>query len=132
MSILALVSNRTRAAIERKAAAHGLDVAFIESVSELTALVHADKRFSVAILPATLPDTGIWALWGQVRLLNPRPEILLYAPSVDFPTWSGVLEAGGHDVLVDPFSADEFYRAVMNAKNAFEKRLASGTADEVA
>jgi DNA-binding NtrC family response regulator len=127
MSILALVSHQTRAAFERMAAARGLDVTFIGSASELTVLAHAEKKFSVAILPATLPDAGIWALWGRVRLLNPRPEILIYAPSVDFPTWSGVLEAGCHDVLVEPFSAEELYRAVMNAENAFEQRLADGT-----
>jgi hypothetical protein len=59
MSVLALVSPETRAAFERKAAVHGLDMAFIESASELTALAHEEKSFSVAILPATLPDARI-------------------------------------------------------------------------
>jgi len=125
-----MVSPETRAAFERKAAVHGLDMVFIESASELTALAHEETSFSVAILPATLPDARIWAIWGQVQLLNPRPEILIYAPSGDFPTWSGVLEAGGHDVLVEPFSAEELHRAVMKAEKTFEERLAGGPAEE--
>jgi DNA-binding NtrC family response regulator len=130
MGILALISYDLRAAFERKAASYRLDVTFIASASELTALAHEGRRFSVAILPATLPDAGIWALWGQVQLLNPRPEILVYAPSADFSTWSGVLEAGGHDVLVEPYSAEELYSAVMKAEKTFEERLATGTADQ--
>ncbi len=129
MSVLALVSHQTRAAFERKAALQGLDMEFIERASELSILVQAGKKFSVALLPATLPATGMWALWGQVRLLNPRPEILIYAPGADFPTWSGVLEAGGHDILVEPFTSQELQIAVAKAEKTFEQRLAGGTDD---
>jgi len=130
MAILALISYNLHASFQQKAASHRLDVKFIASASELTALAREGRTFSVAILPATLPDAGIWALWGQVQLLDPRPEILIYAPSADFSTWSGVLEAGGHDVLVEPFSAEELYNAVMKAEKTFEERLAGGAADQ--
>jgi DNA-binding NtrC family response regulator len=130
MSVLALVSNEIRAALERKAPLHRLEIAFIESASELAALLHEGRTFSVAILPATVPDKGIWALWGQITLLNPRPEILICAPSADFPTWAGVLDAGGYDILVEPYSAEEFLSAVIDAEKTFQQRLADG-ADEV-
>jgi DNA-binding NtrC family response regulator len=131
MSVLILVSHDIRAAFERNAALCALDLAFIESASQLTALAHQGKTFSVAILPATLPGTGIWALWAQVQLLNPRPEVLVYARSADYQTWSGVLEAGGHDVLVEPFSAEKLHIAIMKAQLAFEQRLLGGTPDEL-
>ena len=126
MPILALVSRDVRAAFQQKAAQQGLALALVESAAEVAALVREGKKFSVAILPASLPDSGIWALWGQVRLLNPRPEILIYAPKPDFSMWSGVLEAGGHDVLAEPFSAEQLYDAVTRAEKTFEQRVASG------
>jgi DNA-binding NtrC family response regulator len=129
MSVLAMVSHDARDDFERKAALHGLDVTVIERASELSALAHGGKIFSVAILPATLPD-GIWALWGQLQLMNPRPEILICAFNADFQTWSGVLEAGGHDVLADPFSAEELHTAVVRAEQTFGQRLAGGTAED--
>jgi DNA-binding NtrC family response regulator len=110
----------------------GLDVAFIESPSEITALNRSGKMFSVAILPATLPDAKIWALWGQVRLLSPRPEIVIYTPNADFATWSGVLEAGGHDILIEPFSPEQLLIAIAKAQQTFDQRMQTGMPDEVA
>ena len=130
MSILALVSHEERVAFERKAAEHRLDVVVIESPAELTELGRAGKRFSVAILPASLPETGIWALWGQVQLLNPRPEVLVYARSADFATWSGVLEAGGYDILLEPFSAEQLQIAVQSAQESFDQRIADEAASQ--
>ena len=127
MTVLALVTHQARAAFEEKAALNGLEMAMVESVSELSAQANTGTIFSVAILPATLPDGGIWSLWGQVQLLNPRPEILVYGPSGDFATWSGVLESGGHDILVEPFTAEELRSAVTRAERAFNQRLSSGT-----
>jgi DNA-binding NtrC family response regulator len=132
MTILALVPFEKRAVLQDKLMLQGLDVAFIENPSEITALNRSGKTFSVAILPATLPDAGMWALWGQVRLLSPRPEIVIYTPSVDFATWSGVLEAGGHDILIEPFSAQQLLIAITKAQKAFDQRIQSGMADEVA
>jgi DNA-binding NtrC family response regulator len=132
VSFLALVSHEVRAAFARKAARHSLDITFIEAAQELTALAHAGMKFSVAILPATPPDSGFWSLWGQLQLLNPRPEILIYSRHADFGTWSGVLEAGGHDILVEPFSAEELCNAVIKAEKAFRQRLAAELPDELA
>jgi FixJ family two-component response regulator len=76
----------------------------------------------VALLPATLPDSDWWALWGSISLLNPRPAILVYAQTADFQLWSGVLEAGGYDVIVEPFTDQEIQGAVIRAAASFEER----------
>lgn len=130
MSVLACVSQDVRAAFEQKAV--GLDLYFIENASQVRGLVRQGHVFSVAILPATLPEAGIWALWGQIRLLNPRPEILVYAPGADFQTWSGVLEAGGHDVVSEPFSSEELRCSIAKAEAAFHDRISQDQGDEVA
>jgi DNA-binding response OmpR family regulator len=130
MPVLALVPREMRAAFERQLAAVNIDVTFIDRAAELSAVTHTGKLFSVAILPATLPDADLWVMWGELRLLNPRPEILIYARSVNFQIWSGVLEAGGHDVLSEPFSAGELCKAVLDAKRTFEERLERGVLGE--
>jgi DNA-binding NtrC family response regulator len=125
MPVLALIPREMRADLARQLASVDQTVAFIDRASELFALIQKRQVFSVAVLPASLPDADIWALWGELKLLSPHPEILLYARTANFQVWSGVLEAGGHDVLVEPFSADELLRAVLHAQKAFEERIAS-------
>jgi hypothetical protein len=85
-----------------------------------------DEIFQVAILPATLSDTAWWTLWGTLALLIQRPAILVYAREATFELWSGVLEAGGYDVVVEPFSDVEIRSAVLQAAQNFEERVASG------
>jgi hypothetical protein len=79
--------------------------------------------FQVAILPGTLPDTAWWKLGGVLGLLNPRPAILVYAREATFQLWSGVLESGGYDIVVDPFSEEELQGAVLRAAKSFRERL---------
>jgi DNA-binding NtrC family response regulator len=119
-----------RLAFQQQLALLKIDVIFIDRASDVSALAHTGKVFSVAVLPASFPDADIWALWGELALLNPRPEILIYARNANFQVWSGVLEAGGHDVLVEPFSGEELRRAVLHAKKAFEERLAQEASGE--
>jgi response regulator of citrate/malate metabolism len=75
------------------------------------------------LLPASLPDNSWWALWGEISLLSPRPEVLIYAPAASFRLWSGVLEAGGYDVLIEPFTAEQLEHAVLRAAACFQERL---------
>lgn len=88
--------------------------------------IDPDDIFQVAILPATLTDTAWWKLWGVLELLNKRPAILVYAREASFQLWSGVLESGGYDVVVEPFSDAEIRSAVLQAAQSFEEQLSSG------
>jgi DNA-binding response OmpR family regulator len=47
---------------------------------------------------------------------------LVYAHTASFQLWSGVLEAGGYDVLVEPFTAEELQGAVLRAAASFAER----------
>lgn len=131
MTVLALVRPEMRAAIDRQLALIGTEVMFVDKAADLPAITHAGRVFSVAILPASFPEADTWAFWGELRLLNPRPEILIYANRVNFQVWSGVLEAGCRDVLIEPFSGEELCRAVLDAGKAFEERRSLDVSDEV-
>lgn len=124
--MLALVPAEMQARIVRQLAPLGAQVDFVSKPGEVSQLNLSRAGYQVALLPAALSDHGWWLLWGEIALLRPRPEILVYAQSASFELWSGVLEMGGYDVIVEPFSAEDLRRAVGRAAHSFAERCASG------
>ena len=130
LRMLAVVPPDRRAEIARQLAALKPDILFLERLTEAQFAIRDDDVFQVALLPASLCDTDWWELWGVLALLNPRPAILVYAREVTFLLWSGVLEQGGYDVIVDPFSDEALQSAVLGAAKSFEERRANGSQPE--
>jgi DNA-binding NtrC family response regulator len=128
--MLALVPAEMQAQVLRALAPLGMRIDFISTAAEVSHLVLSSTSYHVALLPASLSDNGWWSLWGEIALLHPRPEILIYAQNASFELWSGVLEIGGHDVIAEPFSGDELRRAVSRAATSFAERCAREQADE--
>jgi DNA-binding response OmpR family regulator len=120
--MLALVPPEIQGQIRRQLASLGVAIDFVSRAVEVSQLALRGRSYHVALLPAVLPDNGWWSLWGEITLLNPRPEILVYAHKATFQLWSGVLEIGGYDVIVEPFTEEELQRAVTRAANSFEER----------
>ena len=120
--VFAFASAEMQPELRRQLAPIGVTPVFIERAAELSYITRDRAFFHVALLPAALPDSDWWALWGSISLLNPRPAILVYAQTADFQLWSGVLEAGGYDVIVEPFTDQEIQRAVTRAAASFEER----------
>jgi DNA-binding NtrC family response regulator len=112
--------------VRRQLAPLGVVVDFISRLVEVTQLDLSRRSYHVALVPAVLPDSGWWSLWGELALLNPRPEILVYAHGATFQLWSGVLEIGGYDVIEEPFAEEELKSAVSRAVHSFEERLFGG------
>jgi len=89
------------------------------SIEELAGLA-AEESYSVVLLPATgFTTEQWWSIWGRVQAMAPRPSILVYALRSDFELWSSVLDSGGYDVVVAPFSAEKLERAVRAAAAEF-------------
>lgn len=128
--VLALVAPDKQEEVRRQLAPIGASLVFFSRVPELAHLTRDRDFYHVALLPAALPDTDWWALWGEISLLNPRPTILVYSHKTSFQLWSGVLEAGGYDVIVEPFSDEELQRAVLQAAKNFEERSLNESEDE--
>jgi DNA-binding response OmpR family regulator len=105
--ILAVVPPSRRDEISRQLAALNANVLFVARSAEASTATREGDVFQVALLPASLSDTDWWELWGVLALLNPRPAFLVYAREATFQLWSGVLEMGGYDVIVEPFSDEE-------------------------
>lgn len=128
--MLALVPAEMQARILRELAPLGTKIDFISTAAEVSHLVLSRTSYHVALLPAALSDNGWWSLWGEIALLHPRPEILIYAQNTSFELWSGVLEIGGHDVIAEPFSGDELRRAVSCAASSFAERCSQEQGNE--
>jgi PleD family two-component response regulator len=122
--ILAVVPTYRRAEIARQIAPLNATVLFVRHSAEVSEAIREDGVFQVALLPASLTDTDWWELWGVLALLDARPAILVYARELTFQLWSGVLELGGYDVIVEPFSDSDLQDAVLRAAKNFEQRTA--------
>jgi hypothetical protein len=57
-----------------------------------------------------------------LALLNQRPAILVYTRKATFQLWSGVLDLGGYEMTVEPFSGEELQGAVLRAAKSFEEQ----------
>jgi hypothetical protein len=122
LRILALVPQEKQEQVGRQVASLGAKIDFVNNASELSHLALTRNSYHVALLPAALPDNGWWSLWGELAVLHPRPEILVYAPMASFRLWSGVLEMGGYDVIVEPFTDEDLQRAILRAATSFKER----------
>ena len=130
LRILAVVPTYRRAEIARQLAPLNANLLFVRHSADASAAIRENDVFQVALLPASLTDTDWWELWGVWALLNDRPAILVYAREATFQLWSGVLEAGGYDVIVEPFSDSDLQNAVLRAAKSFEQRADDGTAQK--
>jgi DNA-binding NtrC family response regulator len=130
LRVFALASAEMQRELRRQLAPLGVTPVFIERAAEVSYITRDRVPFHVALLPAALPDADWWALWGSISLLHPRPALLVYAHTANFQLWSGVLEAGGYDVIVAPFTDQEIQGAVRRAAENFEDRRLAGNGNE--
>jgi hypothetical protein len=126
MRILLVMPAERRREITRQLRPLNAELVFADPSGRTEEPIKEDDIFQVAILPATLTDTAWWELWGVLELLNKRPAILVYAREASFQLWSGVLESGGYDVIVEPFSSSEICAAVSRAAESFETEVSNG------
>lgn len=130
LRILAVVPSSRRDELSRQLAPLNAAVLFVARSVEAATAIREGEVFQVALLPACLSDTDWWELWGVLALMNPRPALLVYAREATFQLWSGVLELGGCDVIVEPFSDEELRDAVLRTAKCFEERLPDNSQTE--
>lgn len=119
--LLAVVSSDFKDQMRQYLDSPEMSPAFVSRAEELRHLVRDGEIYEVALLPAALPE-GIdwWTIWGELALLARRPIILVYAPSANFHLWSEVLDAGGYDVVVEPYTSERLREAVRCAALSFD------------
>jgi len=128
--ILAVVSEEMRTTIARQLEPLDVRIVCVAKAAEIAHLVSEGDVFEVAILPAELPNAEWWALWGELSLLHPRPAILVCARAATFELWTSVLDLGGYDIVVEPFSDHEIQATVRRATQSFRSRLENDASED--
>jgi hypothetical protein len=128
--ILAVTPRQLQPALQDQLAPLKMTVVCAERALEIGRIVSQGAAFQVAILPAASSPAEWWALWGELCLIDPRPEILVYAQATSFQLWTGVLDMGGFDVIVEPFLEVEIQGAVLRAIQCFNEKNASDDSAE--
>ena len=125
--ILAVVSSDFEGQIQRHLSSPDMFTVFVSRVEQLGSLVRNGEVYEVALLPAALPE-GIdwWTIWGELAHLARRPAILVYAQSANFHLWAEVLDAGGYDVVEEPFTRETLREAVLRAAWSFDQKRELG------
>jgi DNA-binding NtrC family response regulator len=128
--ILVVASGAAHHVLSRRLNSLGISSVLVSDAAELANHVRQEQPYEVVMLPAALSDSDWWGIWAELALLNMRPEILVYAKEASFQLWSSVLEAGGFDVIVEPFADTKLKTALMRAARSFRVRLRNGSARE--
>ncbi len=122
LKVLVVAATEMQDQIRRRLSALGMSPVLVSRASELAYFVRGEEIYKVVVLPAVLPDSDCWVIWGELALLDKKPSILVYAQTASFELWSGVLEAGGYDVIVAPFTDEKLKEAVMRAAESYDER----------
>jgi hypothetical protein len=120
--VLAVIPEQMRPELLRQLGPLNVTVVCADRALEIARLISQGAVCHVALLPAASSHAEWWALWGELCLIDPRPEILVYAETNSFQLWTGVLDMGGFDVIVQPFSDAEIQDAVLRAVRCFKER----------
>ncbi len=118
--VLAVLSSDMQGEIRRQLNSLGLSPTFVSRADELGRFLRNGEIYQVALLPAALSDTDWWTIWGELAVLSRKPAVLVYAHTASFQLWSGVLDAGGYDVIVEPFTREKLKEAVLRAARSFD------------
>ncbi|QHN02818.1 response regulator [Granulicella sp. WH15] len=116
LRILAVVAPEMQEKIRRQLTSFGMEPVLVSRATELAHHTRDGETYHVVLLPASMPrPDDWWAIWGDLVMLSPKPAILVYAQTATFQLWSGVLEAGGYDVIVEPLTDEKLREAVLRA-----------------
>ncbi len=114
--VLAMAPEQKQQTLLQQIRSFGMAPTVVNSAAQLAFYIRTGNHFEVVLLPATLPATEAWwEIWGDVAMLRPKPAVLVYAHTATFQLWSGVLEVGGYDVIVEPLTDRKLRTALLLA-----------------
>ncbi len=129
--ILAVAAAEMQEELHRQLTSFGMFPVLVSRAVELAQHTRNGETYHVALLPAAFAKTDDWwAIWGALIMLSPKPAILVYAQTATFQLWSGVLEAGGYDVVVEPLTDEKLQEALLRAAESFANRSSESIGPE--
>jgi DNA-binding NtrC family response regulator len=124
LHVLALVPHTMRDAMRHLHQAVTGSLTACATVEELEQN-SVERTFEVVLIPSNnLPPQDWWLVWGAVRSMEPCPSILVYTEECSFSMWAGVLNSGGFDVVIAPYTLEKLRNAIASAAEEFARRTA--------
>ena len=98
------------------------------SCDETAALLRDDPDTALVLTDLCLPDGSWFDVLNLVSETHPGANVVVCARVADELFWTKVLEAGGYDVLVEPYEENEVSRILNAAVHARpQHRLATAS-----
>jgi DNA-binding NtrC family response regulator len=85
------------------------------SCGEATDLLRGEPEVALVLTDLSLPDGSWFDVLNSVGDVNARAAVVVCARVADERLWTQVLEAGGFDVLVEPYQDHEVRRILAAA-----------------
>ena len=89
-----------------------VQVHLVQKLADLPKVAHAEGLRDIVLLPDEWPDGEAWMLKSVLDQYKHPPVFIVYAREVDFARWSGVIDAGGADIITLPLSVDQLRTAL--------------------
>ena len=86
----------------------------VRTCHEAIAFVN-NKEVGILICEAQLPDANWVAVLNELESVPMPPTLIVTSPHADDALWAAVLNLGGHDVIAQPFDAQEVFRVLFSA-----------------
>ncbi len=97
------------------------------SCSELGDVLRKSPAVSLVLTDLALPDGSWFDVLNRVSDTRTDAEVVVCARLADERLWTQVLEAGGFDLLVEPYEVAELHRILDRAMAAHAPRLAAAS-----
>ncbi|MBI3695092.1 MAG: response regulator [Acidobacteria bacterium] len=104
------------------------EVEVASSCEQTAQLLRENPNISLVLTDLCLPDGSWFDILNLVSELHPGAAVVACARTADERLWTHVIEAGGFDILVEPYEEDEVNRILGAAVKARPpRRLAAAS-----
>ena len=127
VTALVVMSQERRSRLLDHLSGVGVNVRTASSCEEAVALLREDPEVRVVLTDLALPDGSWFDVLNCVGDLKSSAEVVVCARVADERLWTQVLEAGGFDVLVEPYQEREVRRILGAASTGRSQHLAAAS-----
>ena len=129
LTTLIVMPQERRSTLVNQLAGIDVNVLTASSCGEAADMLRVDPRVRVVLTDLSLPDGSWFDVLNRVGDINAGAEVVVCARLADERLWTQVLEAGGFDVLVEPYEKGEVKRIVDAAATGrpLARRLAAAS-----
>jgi len=125
-ALVVMPQDRRSHLIDHISAMHA-EIRTASSCGEAVDVLRLNPAIGLVLTDLSLPDGSWFDVLNRVGDISANAEVVVCARVADERLWTQVLEAGGFDVLVEPYQAVEVKRILDAALAGRSRRLAAAS-----